>query len=400
MNWKLFVGLRYLTRRSKERFISIISIISVLGVIVGVAALIVVISIMTGFDIEIKEKIIGTYSHIIVLQKNGITNTEEVIDALSKNKHIEKAAPFIDEQAFLKHKDSVQGVLLRGLDEEREAGVSNISRYISGGKLEFGKNGIIPGRELARAMGLKKGDEVTVFSPFANKKKKFTVIDTFASGRYDYDANIVFTSLQDAKVLFNRNSVSGIGVKVDNEFNVNRIKRELQNEFRYPFIVKSWMDLDKNLMRALAIEKKMMFIVLALIIVVACFNIASSLIMQVLEKTKDIGILRAIGATGGDIKKIFIFLGFLVGAIGVIFGGAFGVLIARNINYIAGAVERVTGFELFPSDIYYLSGIPVKIVPNDVALIAIFSLTLAVLASFYPAWKASRLNPVEAIRYE
>jgi len=134
--------------------------------------------------------------------------------------------------------------------------------------------------------------------------------------------------------------------------------------------------------------------------VVACFNIASSLIMQVLEKTKDIGILRAIGATGGDIKRIFIFLGFLVGAIGVIFGGALGVLIARNINYIAGAVERVTGFELFPSDIYYLSGIPVKIVPNDVALIAIFSLTLAVLASFYPAWKASRLNPVEAIRYE
>lgn len=400
MNWKSFVGLRYLMRRSGERFISIVSVISVLGVIVGVAALIVVISIMTGFDIEIKERIIGTYSHIILLKEGGIGNEKEVMNILESSDHVVASAPFIDEPAFLRYKGGVVGVLLRGLDEEREARVSNVKGYVDSKVLNFGKDGIILGKELSRTLRLKKGDRVTLFSPYTNEKKEFTVAGTFTSGRYDYDANIVFTSLRDAKALFNKNTVSGIGVKVDNEFNVNKIKRSLQKIFRYPFTVKTWMDLDKNLMRALAIEKKMMFIILALIIVVACFNIASSLIMQVLEKTKDIGILRAIGATANDIKGIFIFLGFMVGITGVVFGGILGIVIARNINTIADFVERLTGFELFPSDIYYLTSIPVKIVHSDVAVIALFSLVLAVMASLYPAWKASRLNPVEAIRYE
>jgi len=400
MNWKLFVGLTYLKRRSKERFISTISVISILGVIVGVAALVVVISIMTGFDIEIKEKIIGTYSHIIVLREGGIKNAEKVMDTLNARDHVTASSPFIDEQAFLKHKDVVVGVLLRGLDEERESAVSNVKEYIDSGELSFGKNGIIVGRELAKAMRLKKGDNVTLFSPYANEKKEFTVSGTFTSGRYDYDANIVFTSIADAKALFKRDSVSGIGVKVDNEFNAYTIKRALQKVFRYPFTVRTWMELDKNLMRALAIEKKMMFVVLALIIVVACFNIASSLIMQVIEKTKDIGILRAIGARATDIKTIFIFLGFSIGVLGAFLGSALGILIAGNINAIASCVEKLTGLELFPSDIYYLSSIPAKIVVKDVAVIAAFSLGLAVIASLYPAWKASRLNPVEAIRYE
>ena len=400
MNWRLFVGLRYFRRRRKERFISIISVISVLGVIVGVAALIVVISIMTGFDIEIKEKIIGTYSHMILLREGGIKDIEEVTGILDKNEHVVASSPFMDEAAFLKYKGGAVGILLRGLDEKKEPFVSNVKEYIDGGELLFGENGIVMGSELLKALRLKKGAEVTLFSPYAGGRRKFIIVGTFTSGRYDYDANMVFTSLKNAKELFGKTAVSGIGIRVDNEFNVNKIKLTLQKEFRYPFIVKSWMDLDKNLMRALAIEKKMMFIILGLIILVACFNIASSLIMQVLEKTKDIGILRAIGARQGDIRMIFVFLGFLIGFIGVFFGGVLGIAIARNINYVAGYIERFTGFELFPSDIYYLSEIPVKIVHSDVAVIAVFSLVLAVLASFYPAWKASRLNPVDAIRYE
>jgi len=407
VNWKLFVSLRYLTRRRRERFISIISVISILGVIVGVAALIVVLSIMTGFDLEVKEKIIGTYSHIVVLKQGGIENEDKIASVLSKNKHVLASSPFIDEPAFLSYKENVQGVLLRGLDEKREGSVSNIKSYVSSGRLDFGRNGAIVGNELLKTLGLKKGDRISLFSPYAaskmpfgNKGKEFTVVGTFASGRYDYDANMVFISLKDAKELFGKNSVSGIGIKVDNEFNVNKIKNSLQGELHYPYIVRSWMDLDKNLMRALAIEKKIMFIILALIIMVACFNIASTLIMQVLEKTKDIGILRAIGATTGDVKKIFITLGFSIGLVGAFLGTVLGVAIAVNINTIADYIEGITGVSLFPSDIYYLSEIPVKIVPGDVTFIAVFSLFLAVLASLYPAWKASRLNPVDAIRYQ
>ena len=400
MNWKLFVALRYFARRRKERFISVVSGISVLGVIVGVAALIVVISIMTGFDIEIKEKIIGTYSHMILLKEGGIKNVDEVINTLNEKEHIVASSPFMDEPAFVKHKNAAFGILLRGLDEKREPSVSNVKAYIDGGKLFFGKNGIIVGNELLKTLRLKKGDRITVFSPYSGGKKKFTILDTFASGRYDYDANLAFTSLDSAKELFKRDTVTGIGIKVDDEFRVNKIKDDLRATFRYPFTVKSWMDLDKNLMRALAVEKKIMFIVLTLIIVVACFNIASSLIMQVLEKTKDIGILRAIGARAKDVRTIFIFLGFLIGFIGVVLGGVLGITIAKNINYISDSIERFTGFELFPSDIYYLNSIPVKVDMADVATIAMLSLILATLASVYPSWKASRLNPVEAIRYE
>ena len=400
MNWKIYVGLRYLTRRSKERFISIISVISILGVIVGVSALIVVISIMTGFDIEIKEKIIGTYSHLVLLKEGGIENEKKVMALLNETEHVVASSPFIEKAAFLKYRDRAVGVIVRGLDEKYEKYVSNVSQYIDSGSLNFGESGIIPGKELLKSLRLKKNDKISLLLPDGRRKKDFTVIGTFTSGRYDYDANLVFINLKDARSFFNKDSVSGIGIKVDNEFDVNKIKRDLQKVFRYPFTIRSWMDLDRNLMRAIAVEKKIMFIVLALIIVVACFNIASSLIMQVLEKTKDIGVLRAIGATAGDIKKIFVFLGFSVGFIGVVFGGILGIVLARNINTIADYVERLTGFELFPSDIYYLSSIPVKIVQSDVAIIAIFSLILAVAASFYPAWRASRLNPVDAIRYE
>lgn len=400
MDWRIFVATRYLLRRKKENFVSIISIISILGIIVGVAALIVVISIMTGFDIEIKEKIIGTYSHIVITSNTGIADEDKIKGILKTVPHVVANSPFIDEQGFLGYGNSMAGVIVRGLDKEREPLVSNVRFYIQGRELKFGKSGIVVGSELAKELSIKKGDIVSLFSPYNRKRMEFNVVDTFTSGRYDYDAHIVFIELGKAKTLFGRANPTGIGVRVDNEFNVGQIKRILQRALGYPYIVRSWMDLDKNLMQALAMEKKMMFIILSLIVLVACFNIASSLIMQVLEKTKDIGILRAIGATANSIKTIFIFLGFMIGWIGVIFGTGCGIAIAYNINEIADFIETVTGFELFPSDIYYLARIPVRVVPQDIISIASFALLLAVFASLYPAWKASRLNPVEAIRYE
>ena len=203
MGWKTFVGLRYLTRRRREKFISIISIISILGVIVGVAALIVVISIMTGFDTEIRDKIIGTYSHIVILKRGGMGNEARIMEIAERHEHIIASSPFIDEPAFLKHGDGIVGVLLRGLDVQREPSVSNVKEFISTGTLYFGDDGVIMGRELAKTLNLKKGDAVTLHSPYANKtfpfshrKKEFTIVGMFTSGRYDYDANMVFMDIE------------------------------------------------------------------------------------------------------------------------------------------------------------------------------------------------------------
>ncbi len=407
MPWTLFIALRYLLKRRKEKFISIVSVISILGVIVGVAALIVVLSIMTGFDNEIKDKIIGTYSHVVIVKTGGIEEPGKLMDAVNKKEHVIATAPFIDEPVFIKYQDHMTGVLMRGLDPEKEPRVSNVKNYIGKDKLDFGTNGVIVGKEMLNSLGLRKGDKVVLLSPssisilpFNKKKEEFTVIGTFASGRYDYDANMIIVNIEDAKRLLGKRTVTGIGIKLDNEFMASEVKKDLQRSLRSRFFVKTWMDLDRNLMRALAVEKRIMFIVLGLIIIVACFNIASSLIMQVLEKTNDIGVLRAIGATARGIKNIFIILGFAIGFSGALIGVLLGVTISQNINAISDHIERLTGFELFPNDVYYLSEIPAQVVPQDVLFVAVFSLILAVLASFYPAWKASRFSPVDAMRYQ
>ncbi len=401
MNWTLFVSVRYLLAKRREKFISIISFISVLGVAVGVAAFIVVISIMTGFDEEIKEKIIGTYSHIVVSQKTGISNPDLLIKRIKKNKNILRGAPFIEKQALLRFKDNIVGVISRGLDPEKEPYVSNVRKFVKKGKLDFGSNNIIIGSELLKGLNISIGETVSLMSPESGKAFNFIVTDTFTSGRYDYDANIVCISLKQAQSLFGMdNVVNGIGLKVSDEYNARKIKKELQVDLRYPYIVRTWMDLDENLMKALAMEKKIMFIVLGLIVIVACFNIGSSLIMMVMEKTKDIGILRSIGATSFGIGLVFLLEGLFIGLFGTLLGGVLGISIAKNINSIASSIERLTGFEFFQSDIYYLSSIPAKIDMSDISMILGFALIVAIFSGIYPALQAARLDPVRAIRYE
>jgi lipoprotein-releasing system permease protein len=397
--WTVFVSLRYLLARRREKFVSIISLISVLGVAVGVAALIVVLSVMTGFDEEIKEKIIGTYSHIVILNEMPSSYVDKVADKIKGVEDIVAYSPFLDMQSLLKVGNNISGVLVRAVDPEREPAVSNVNQFIEGGKLDFEKNGIILGSEIRKNYRINIGDTIELIAPQTEITKKFVVRDVFNSGRYDYDSNIVLISLESARKLYGDN-VTGIGIRVKDEFNVRRTRNQIKDVLGFPFLVKTWQDLDRNLMRALAVEKKIMFFILALIIIVACFNIASTLIMIVMEKTKDIGILKSIGATRSEIRTIFIMNGFFIGFLGIAFGVGAGFAIAVHINEIAAFVEQFTGFSLFPSDIYYLSDIPSKIEMFDVARVALTALFITILAAFYPAWQAARLNPVEAIRYE
>ena len=398
--WPLFVSIRYLIAKRREKFISIISLISILGVAVGVAALIVVISVMTGFDEEIKDKIIGTYAHIVVTRDGGTYDVQEARKLISENENVVAVSSFMEKQALLRVGNKIVGVLLRGVDVDNEPYVSNIAHFTGKGTLQLGNGDIVMGSELIKSLGASVGDKVSLISPNTNQALDFTVSDIFNSGRYDYDANIVCVNLNKAKELFKTNNVTGMGVRVKNEYNVPSIKKALQEHLKYPYVVRTWMDIDKNLMKALAMEKKIMFLILGLIVIVACFNISSSLIMMVMEKTKDIGVLRSLGATSSSIGVIFLLEGLFIGFLGTVLGGVFGIAIARNINPLADAIEKATGFEFFPNDIYYLSLIPAKIDIMDVSLIIGFAVILATLSGIYPAFQAARLEPVEAIRYE
>jgi len=400
--WPFFVSIRYLTARQKERFISVISLISILGISVGVAALIIVLSIMTGFDEEIKEKIIGAYAHIIILSDDDIENPDVVIAEIKKEKDVTGASAFLERQAILKADKKVMGILLRGIDGKNESEASNMKIFTGKRSLDFGPDGsfAIIGSELMKNLGLREGMKVGILSPQNMKQKEFTVIDSFTSGRYDYDANIILIDLNTAKALFNTKGVTGIGVKVRDEYNLIKTRKNLQGKLGYPFMARTWMDLDKNLMKALAMEKKMMFIILGLIVLVACFNISGSLIMMVMEKTKDIGILRALGATAGGVGSVFLINGFITGFIGTAAGAFFGAVISKNINQIAKTIEHFTGYQFFPNDIYYLSEIPAKMQAGDIMTIMLYSLILATLSGIYPALHAAKQDPIEAIRYE
>lgn len=402
--WTLFLSLKYFFSKRKEGMISLIGIISVLGVALGVASLIIVLSVMNGFDRELKDKIIGTYAHVIVMREGGIENHEELAAEMESMSEVEKATGFITGQAVLKNEDSVLGILLKGVDVEKEAEVSEVIKYASGAHEELVEDTIILGSELMKSENLYVGDTVELMVPYSLvdiEKAKLKIVGEFTSGRYDYDANIGIVNMPTAQKFYRlKNAVSGLGLKIKEEWKANTIRDRLQENLRYPYRVKSWMDLDRNLVNAIALEKKMMFLILALIVMVACFNIAGSLIMMVMEKTRDIGILKAIGANSFGISLVFLFEGFMVGAVGVLLGGSAGMFIAKRVNVVAGFIERITGIALFPSDVYYFTEIPVQINMPDVYTIIITALVLSLIAGIYPAWKASRMVPVEAIRYE
>ena len=394
MRYELLVASRYLLAKRREKFISIISLISVLGVAVGVCALIVVIGVMTGFDNELREKIIGANSHIVIEQEGGIGDTAALIKKIKAAPHVVSAAPFLDGQAFIKARDTMQGVSIRGIIAAEEIKVSKIGSYVKSGSIGALKDGgMLVGTEMAQRLGLRLGDTVTVLSPVDGSPKDFKVVGTFNSGYYEYDSGLAFVALKDAQELFaSEGKAGGVGVKLDDVYLAPEVRVRLQKELGFPFYVKTWIDLNRSLFSALKLEKLAMFWILALIVTVACFNIAATLIMVVMEKTKDIGILKAIGAANNSIRMIFTLQGFIVGAVGTALGVAGGL----GLGYLLEKYQ----FVKLPRDIYYIDRFPVDIQYTDVAAIVVAALAISLLACLYPAWQASRLNPVDALRYE
>jgi len=422
MSYELFISLRHLKAKRSQKFISLNTWISVGGVALGVMALIVVIAVMSGFGKDLRDKILGTNSHVVVtnITRTGMEDYEAIIEKVKKAKGVNAAAPFILNQVMLTYGGNAMGVVVRGLDPELEAGVSDLKKNLVQGSLEMlggpakstGKPrraGIILGKELARRLGVQRDDVVSMVAPASRvtpmglipKIKLFKVVGFFESGMFEYDSNLAFISIYSAQKFFAmKGKVSGIEIRVEDIEQADQVAAEIQHSLGFPYYTRDWMQMNKNLFSALRLEKIVMFIILILIILVAAFNIVSTLFMVVMEKNKEIAILKSMGASRSSIMKIFSYQGLIIGIVGTAVGCVGGFTVVPNLNEIVGFIEDLFGITAFPSDVYYLDKIPSDIQYFDSLLIVVFSIVICFLASLYPAWRASRLDPVEGLRYE
>lgn len=389
----LFVSYRYFMKLQKERFVSLISFIASAGVSIGVMALIVVIAVMTGFDNDLKTKIIGANSHLIIHSEEGFTDFDALASKIDSIQGVEAVSPYVSGQSFLYSKDRVLSLNVKGIDSQREGDVTQIKDYIEAGGLEIPSGGVMLGRELMVMLGLGIGDEVVLSSPVVGLNTPFRVSGVFHTGMYDYDLSLAFMNLKDAQNFFGvGNLVTQIGVKIADPYQARLVKERLSALLSFPATIRTWMEINKNFFAALALEKLTMFIILTLIVLVACFNIVSTLIVMVVEKTRDIGILKAIGASAGMIRRIFTWGGLIIGFAGTFFGIIMGTLLCFLLKKYQ--------FIQLPKDIYYIDHLPVALRWQDVALIAGCALLISFLSTIYPASKAARLDPVDALRYE
>ena len=410
---ELFVGLRYTRAKRRNHFISFISLSSMLGIALGVMALITVLSVMNGFEKEVRERILDMVSHLTVTDFDGrLKNWSEVIKTTKKHKNVIAAAPYIEAQGMLINGHAVHGSLIRGVLPEKEPEVSNVADKMKTGRfknLKAGEFGVILGQDLARNLGVHLGDKVTMVTPSANvtpagvapRLKRFTVVGVFYLGMYEYDSTMALIHLNDAQRLFRmKGSVTGVRAKLDDLFAAPFIRNELQDEILSDYWVRDWSSYHANWFRAVKIEKRMIFLLLLLIIAVAAFNIVSTLVMVVTDKQSDIAILRTLGSSPRSIMGIFMVQGTIIGVIGTLVGTVAGVSLSLNLDTVVPFIEGLLGIRILDPGVYYISTLPSDLHWDDVWTICTVSLFLGLAATLYPAWRASRTQPAEALRYE
>lgn len=410
---ELYIGLRYTRAKRRNHFISFISLISMVGIALGVTALITVLSVMNGFEQELRQRILGMTAHATISSYGGVLEEWRLVgERARQHGEVVGTAPYIRAEGMLSHGGQVNGALIRGILPEREAQVSEVGDSMIAGSLnalEPGEFGIVLGRDLARILGAGPGDKVTLITPAANvspagilpRLKRFRVVGIFEVGMYEYDSALAMIHIEDAQRLFKMNAgVTGVRLKLEDMFRAPWVSRELAESLPGVYRVSDWTLEHANFFRAIRTEKTVMFVILMLIVAVAAFNIVSTLVMVVTDKKADIAILRTLGISPGSVMWIFMVQGTIIGFVGTLLGLVGGVSLALNVETIVPAIESLFGVQFLPPDVYYISKLPSKLEVDDVVVICIVSFLLSIVATLYPAWRGAATEPAEALRYE
>ena len=413
MSYELFIGMRYTRARERTRFISVITAFSIIGIALGMTALITVLSVMNGFQREIRTRILGVASHLQLSGTDGkLVDWQRVAAAAARHEQVLAAAPFVNAQGLLTRGQAVRGAAVRGILPQHEERVADFSRHMKRGRLDSlkaGEYGIVLGVELARALGVTAGDTVVLIAPQGQvtpagiipRLRQFTVVGVFGVDHYEFDSGLALVHLDDAQRLFRfGDAVSGVRLKLKELFQSGAVARDLSRALGPDIYASDWTLQHANFFRAVQIEKRMMFLIVFIIIFVAAFNIISSLLMAVKDKQSDIAILRTLGAAPLSITRIFLVQGTLIGVAGTVLGLVGGITLALNVETVVPFIESVIGFKFLAKDVYYISDLPSEVQMPDVVITAVVSFALSLLATLYPSWRAAKVNPAEALRYE